>query len=66
MEANSVVPSLFNATQFSGKQIPISSPSDYLTPTIRVKKINVEVNFGDNPAKPFKFDINKCQGLVFQ
>jgi hypothetical protein len=24
----------------------------------------LEANFGDNPAKPFKFDIDKCPGLV--
>jgi hypothetical protein len=23
--------------------------------------VSVEANFGDNPAKPFKYDIKKCQ-----
>jgi hypothetical protein len=27
---------------------------------------SVEANFGDNPAKPFKYDIKKCSGLVFE
>jgi hypothetical protein len=52
--------------QFLGKQIPISPTSNHLIPTIRAKQIAVEVNFGDNPAKPFKFDLKKCHGLVFQ
>jgi hypothetical protein len=26
---------------------------------------SLEANFGDNPAKPFSFDIAKCPQLVF-
>jgi hypothetical protein len=25
----------------------------------------VEANFGDNPAKPFEYDIGACPGIVF-
>jgi hypothetical protein len=27
--------------------------------------VPLEANFGDNPAKPFSFDIAKCPRLVF-
>jgi hypothetical protein len=27
---------------------------------------SVEANFGDESAKPFKYDIKKCPGMVFK
>jgi hypothetical protein len=27
---------------------------------------SIEANFGDDSAKPFKYDIEKCPGLVFE
>jgi hypothetical protein len=27
--------------------------------------LSLDANFGDNPAKPFSFDIAKCPRLVF-
>jgi hypothetical protein len=53
---------------FTGKQIPISHPvGDRLFPTVHICEASVEANFGNDAAKPFKFDIhNKCPGLVFE
>jgi hypothetical protein len=52
--------------EFTGKKIPIS-PSlddlDCLHPTVEIYDAWGEANFGGNPAKPFKFDIDKCPGL---
>jgi hypothetical protein len=52
---------------FTGKQIPIRSPPffDLFFPTVNLKDVSVEANFGDDQqAKPFKYDIDKCPGLV--
>jgi hypothetical protein len=48
-----------------GNQIPISpSPSVvFLFPSIRMREFYSEVNFGDDPAKPFEYDIRNCPGL---
>jgi hypothetical protein len=54
---------------FTGKEIPVDSPAaagDCLFPTIRVRQMTVEANFGENAAKPFKFDIKKFPGLEFE
>jgi hypothetical protein len=39
---------------------------DLLIPTVSIRYLSVEANFGDDQrAKPFKYDIQKCTGLVF-
>jgi hypothetical protein len=38
-----------------------------LVPTISMKDASLEANFGnDLLAKPFKYDIENCPGLVYQ
>jgi hypothetical protein len=27
---------------------------------------SIEANFGNDPAKPFSYDIKKCPGMVFK
>jgi hypothetical protein len=52
---------------FTGKQIPISPTGDILIPTVSMRYAFVETNFGidqHQEAKPFKYDIEKCPGLV--
>jgi hypothetical protein len=50
-----------------GKQIPINPTVDRLYPTAYLNDVSVEANFGNNLVdKPFKFDIDKCPGLVFE
>jgi hypothetical protein len=41
---------------------------DSLYPTVSLagRNVSVEANFGDNLAIPFKFDIEKCPGIVFE
>jgi hypothetical protein len=47
-----------------GKQIPISPTASTLYPTITTTgTFSVDANFGDDSAKPFRYDINKCPGL---
>jgi hypothetical protein len=38
---------------------------DYLFPTVTLwdEMSSIEANFGDNPAKPFAYDIQKCPGM---
>jgi hypothetical protein len=49
---------------FSGRQIPIDPTVDRFFPTITLwNGLSVEANFGDNPAKPFEYDILKCSGM---
>jgi hypothetical protein len=48
---------------FIGKKIPIGNPGDSLYPTVRLCDASVEANFGDDSAKPFRYDIDKCPGL---
>jgi hypothetical protein len=55
---------MFHFNFETGKQVPIAPSVDRLFPTVRKVKVPLEANFGDNPAKPFKFDIDKCPGLV--
>jgi hypothetical protein len=31
-----------------------------------MSNVCMEGNFGDNPDKPFKYDIKKCAGLVVE
>jgi hypothetical protein len=40
---------------------------DHLVPTVALwDEMSVEANFGDNPAKPFEYDIKKCPGMGFE
>jgi hypothetical protein len=50
----------------TGKPIPISPSVGCLWPTVKMLDASVEFNFGDNLAKPFKFDVEKCPELTFQ
>jgi hypothetical protein len=48
--------------KFTGKPIPICPTVDTLFPTVSMDgNISIEANFGDDSAKPFKYDIKKCQ-----
>jgi hypothetical protein len=52
--------------EFAGKKIPISPVENCLFPTIKIcGDICLEANFGDDPTKPFIFDILKCPELNF-
>jgi hypothetical protein len=47
-----------------GHQFPINPTVDYLIPTVTLlDDMSLEANFGDNPAKPFEYDIKKCPGM---
>jgi hypothetical protein len=55
-------------TLFStGKKIPIfnhpAAADCRLYPTVHMRNSLVKFNFGDDKAKPFKYDIGKCPGL---
>jgi hypothetical protein len=55
--------------KFTGKQIPINTTANTLYPTVSMYGFgygSVVANFGDNPAKPFSYDIKKCPGIVFE
>jgi hypothetical protein len=57
-----------NFNKFSGKQIPIMHPTaNYLYPTVTLwHRAAFCANFGDVPDdKPFKYDTEKCPGLIF-
>jgi hypothetical protein len=50
----------------TGKPTPISSSVHRLYPTVTIEEdTSLEANFGDNPAKPFCFDIAKCPQLIY-
>jgi hypothetical protein len=57
---------IYIIVKFAGKQIPINPTVNTLYPTITIMgKVTVEANFGDDQqAKPFKYEIKKCPGLV--
>jgi hypothetical protein len=52
---------------FQGKQFPVPKPAvDRLYPTITMwSSLSLEANFGEDPAKPFQYNIDTCPGLVF-
>jgi hypothetical protein len=45
---------------FSGRQFPIDPKVDHLIPTVVWDDMSLEANFGNNPSKPFEYDIKKC------
>jgi hypothetical protein len=49
--------------QFADKPRPIKPTGDCLYPTLTMMDASIEANFGDNPANPFKYDLDKCPGL---
>jgi hypothetical protein len=56
-----------NIVKFTGNPIPINPTVDILYPTVSMAgNASVEANFGDDSAKPFQYDINKCSGLMFE
>jgi hypothetical protein len=47
--------------------MPINSTANLLYPTVSMSGYgSVLANFGDDPAKPFSYDIKKCPGMVFE
>jgi hypothetical protein len=42
---------------FAGKQMPISPSVNCLYPTLEMWYVSVEANFGNDPAKPFQYNI---------
>jgi hypothetical protein len=53
------------AFQFIGRKFPIAPTVDHLFPTVQLFLLKLNTNFGDDPAKPFSYDIKKCPGLKF-
>jgi hypothetical protein len=50
--------------KFLGRKIPISPTVDRLFPAVKIMaNESIEANFGNNPAKPFMYDIKNCTGL---
>jgi hypothetical protein len=53
-----------NKYKFTARKIPISPTVDRLYPTVRLfANTAIETNFGDDPEKPFEYDIHICPGL---
>jgi hypothetical protein len=53
-----------NKLIFAGRKIPISPTVDRLFPAVTIRPDeSFEANFGDDPAKPFEYDIYNCPGL---
>jgi hypothetical protein len=53
-----------NKNYFSDRQYPIEPTVDHLFPTaVLWNEMSLEANFGDNPAKPFEYDIKHCPGM---
>jgi hypothetical protein len=50
---------------FAGKKMPISPSLAFLYPTIEISHVSVEANFGNDPAKPFAYSIEKCPGMGY-
>jgi hypothetical protein len=50
---------------FAGKQMPISPSVDFLYPTLEMRYVSLEVNFGNNPDKPFAYNIEKCPRMGY-
>jgi hypothetical protein len=45
--------------------ISLSVDCLYLYPTLEMRKVSVEANFGNDPAKPFAYNIEECPGMGF-
>jgi hypothetical protein len=55
--------SIFFLDYFSGRQFQIDPRVDRLFPTVTLwDHMSLEANFGDNPAKPFEYDIKNVLG----
>jgi hypothetical protein len=56
-----------NLCPFVGKQMLISPSVDclYLYPTLEMCNISLEANFGNDPEKPFAYDVTKCPGMSY-
>jgi hypothetical protein len=53
-----------NKSKFAGRKISINPTVDRLFPAVAiVANVSIEANFGDDPAKPFEYDIQNCPGL---
>jgi hypothetical protein len=50
--------------KFAGRKILINPTVDRLFPAVTMwEDETFEANFGNDPAKPFKYDIHNCPGL---
>jgi hypothetical protein len=48
----------------TGREIPIKNEDgDQLFPSVTIWDMALEANFGNDPAKPFKYDTTNCPGL---
>jgi hypothetical protein len=54
------------ATQFTGKPISIEQREKQLVPVVHIFNVSLEANFGQDPGRPFKFDMDKCPELAFE
>jgi hypothetical protein len=54
-----------NKSKFAGRKVPISPMVERLFPAFTMMPYvsSIEANFGDDPAKPFEYDIQNCPGL---
>jgi hypothetical protein len=51
----------------AGKPIPIKTTMFLLYPTASMREnVSIEANFGDDTAKSFKYDIDKCPGMSME
>jgi hypothetical protein len=39
--------------------------SKFLYPTLQMCRVSLEANFGNDPAKPFAYNIEKCPGMGY-
>jgi hypothetical protein len=54
-----------NKSKFAGQKISINNPTvDHLFPAVQLfANTTLKANFGDDPTKPFEYDIKNCPGL---
>jgi hypothetical protein len=45
--------------------MPISPSVDFLYPSVEMCCVSLEVNFGNDPAKPFAYNIEECPGMGY-
>jgi hypothetical protein len=53
-------------SEFTGRPFPISPTVDHLFPTVQVYIVNFDINFGYDPAIPFKYNTKRCSGLSYE